>query len=84
MLGQIYIQLWQVNFSTRPTALELARESKVGFQYASKVISEIHLHDEIIDPAEICLGKNVKPGIGNNLTPEEDFFLLSLHSEILN
>ena len=45
---------------------------------------EIHLHDEIIDPAKIRLGKNIKPGVGNKLTPKEDLFLLSLRAKIPN
>jgi hypothetical protein len=52
-VGQNYLQLWQLNFPTQPTILELTREPNVGWEYASKVISEIH--DEIIDPAEIRL-----------------------------
>jgi hypothetical protein len=66
------------------TALELASESNFRWWYAAKVISEIHLHDEIIDPAEIFLGKNVQRGVGKHLTPEEDMFLLSLCAEIPN
>jgi hypothetical protein len=83
-VGQIYLQLWQLNFPIRPSANELARESNVGWEYAAKVISEIHLNNQIIDPAEICLGKNIKQGVGNNLTPQEDFFSLSLPVKILN
>jgi hypothetical protein len=83
-VGQIYLQLWQLNFPTRPSANELAREVNVGWHYAAKVISEIHLNDEIMDPAEICLGKNIERGVGNNLTPGEDLFRLSLHAEIPN
>jgi transposase len=83
-VGQVYLQLWQLNFPTRPSANELAREANVGWHYADKVITEIHLNDEIIDPAEIRLGKNVERGVGNNLTPEEDLFLLSLRAEIPN
>jgi hypothetical protein len=56
-VGQNYLRLWQLSFPARPTAHELARESNVGWEYAAKVISEIDLHDEIIDPAEIRLGK---------------------------
>ncbi len=73
-VGQNYLQLWQLNFPTRPTALELSRESKVGFEYTAKVVSEIHLQDEIIDPAEICLGKNTKQGVGNKLTQRKTSF----------
>ena len=83
-VGQTYLQLWQLSFPARPTASELARESNVGWEYADKVISEIHLHNEIIDPAEIRLGKSIQRGIGNDLTPEEDMFLLSLRVEIPN
>jgi hypothetical protein len=83
-VGQKYLELWRLNFPTRPTASELARESNVGWNYADKVISEIHLNNEIIDPAEIRLGKNVERGAGNKLTPEEDLFLLSLRVEIPN
>jgi hypothetical protein len=83
-VGQTYLRLWELSFPAIPTALELARESKVGWEYAAKVISEIHHHDEIIDPAEIRLGKNVLRGVGNHLTPEEDMFLLSLRAEIPN
>jgi hypothetical protein len=83
-VGQTYLQLWQLSFPTRPTASELARELNVGWEYANKVISEIHLHNEIIDPVEICLGKSIQRGVGNNLTPEEDMLLLSLHLEIPN
>jgi hypothetical protein len=35
----------------------------VGWEDAAKVISEIHLHDEIIGPAEICQGKNIEWGL---------------------
>jgi hypothetical protein len=79
-----YLQLWQLSFPTWPTASELARESNVGWEYAAKVISEIHLHNEIIDPAEIRLGKSIQRGVGNDLTPKEDIFLLSLRVEIPN
>jgi hypothetical protein len=58
-VGQTYLRLWELSFPAIPTALELARESNVGWRYAAKIISEIHLDDEIIDPAEIRLGKNV-------------------------
>ena len=80
-VGQTYLQLWQLSFPTRPTASELARESNVGWEYADKVISETHLHNEIIDPAEIRLGKSIQRGVGNDLTPEENMFLLSLRVE---
>jgi hypothetical protein len=83
-VGQTYLQLWQLSFLTRPTASELARESNVGWEYADKVISEIHPHNEIIHPAEIRLGKSIQRGVGNNFTPEEDMFLLSLRVEIPN
>jgi hypothetical protein len=62
-VGRTHLQLWELSFPAIPTALELARESNVGWGYAAKVILEIHLHDEIIDPAEICLGKNVQRGL---------------------
>jgi hypothetical protein len=61
--GQTYLRLWELSFSAIPAALELARELNVVWRYAAKVISEIHLHDEIIDPAEIRLGKNVQRGL---------------------
>ena len=83
-VGQIFLRLWELGFPVIPTALELARESKVGWEYADKVISEILLHDEIIDPTEIRLQKGVRRGIGMHLTREEDVFLLSLRSEIPN
>jgi prolyl-tRNA synthetase len=83
-VGQKYLQLWQLKFPARPTAQELARESNVGWEYAAKVILEIDDRHEIIDPAEIRLGKNIERGVGNKLTPEEDFFLLSLRAEIPN
>ena len=66
-VGQIYLQLLEFSFPAIPTALQLARESNVGWGYAAKVISEIHLHDEIIDPAVIRRGKNVHRGVGNHL-----------------
>jgi hypothetical protein len=78
------LRLGELSFPAIPTVLELARESSVGWGYAAKVISEIHLHDEIINPAEICLGKNVQWGVGQHLTPEEDMFLLSLRAELSN
>jgi hypothetical protein len=81
-VGQRYLRLWELSFLAIPTALELARESNVGWRYATKVISEIHLHDDIINPAEIRLGKNVQRGVGQHLTPEEDMFLLSLRVEM--
>jgi hypothetical protein len=56
----------------------------VQFKYAAKVILEIQLYHEIIDPAEICLGKNIKLGVQNKLMPKEVFFLLSLCAENLN
>jgi hypothetical protein len=59
-VGQTYLRLWELSFPAILTALELARESNVGWRYAAKVISEIHLHNEIIDPAEIRRGKNVQ------------------------
>jgi hypothetical protein len=84
-VGQNYLQLvWELSYPTRPTASELARESNVEWEYAAKVILEIHLHYEIIDPSEIRLGKNIERGVGNNLTPEEDMFLLSLRVNIPN
>jgi hypothetical protein len=45
---------------TRPNALELDRELNVEWEYATKVLSEIHLNDEINDPAEIHLGKMIE------------------------
>jgi hypothetical protein len=63
------LQLWELSFPAIPTALEVARESNVGWRYAAKIILEIHLHDEIINPAEIHLGKNVQWGVGKHLTP---------------
>jgi hypothetical protein len=54
-VGKTYLRLWELGFPVIPTALELARESKVGWEYAAKVITEIYLYDEIIDPAEIHL-----------------------------
>jgi hypothetical protein len=83
-VGQTYLQLWQLSFPTRLSSNELAREADVGWHYANKVISKIDLNKEIIDPAEIRLGKNVEWGIGNKLTPEEDLLLLSLCVEIPN
>jgi hypothetical protein len=71
-------------FSAIPAALELARKLNVGWRYAAKVILENHLHDEIINTAEIGLGKNVQRGAGKHLTPEEDMLLLSRHAEIPN
>jgi hypothetical protein len=68
-VGQIYLPLWQLSFPARPSSNELARETNVGWHYANKVISEIDLNGEIIDPAEIRLGKNAERGIGNKLTP---------------
>jgi hypothetical protein len=62
-VGQTYLRLWELRFPTIPSALELAREWKVGQRYATKAISEIHLHDEIIHSAEIHLGKNVQRGL---------------------
>jgi hypothetical protein len=82
---QTYLRLWELSFPAIPAALELARESNAGWQYVAKVISEIHLHDEIFGPAEIRLGKNVQRGVGKHLTPkEEDMLLLSLRAEIPN
>jgi hypothetical protein len=81
-VGVTYLRLWELSFPVIPTALELARESKVGWEYAAKVIAEMNLHDEIINPAEIHLQKNVQRGVGMHLTREKDGFLLSLHSEI--
>jgi hypothetical protein len=78
------LRLWELSFPAIPTALELARESNAGWRYAAEVISEIHLHDKIIVPAEISLGKNVKRGVGQHFTPKEDMFLLSLCVEIPN
>jgi hypothetical protein len=37
-----------------------------------------------MSPAEIRLGKSIQRGVGNNLTPKEDLFLLSLRVEIPN
>ena len=71
-VGQTYLRLWELSFPAITTALELARDSNVGWGYAAKVILEIHLHDEIIDPAKIRLGKNVQRGVGKHLKPEED------------
>jgi hypothetical protein len=83
-VSKTYLRLWELSFPAIPAALELASESNVGWRYAAKVILEIHLHDEIIAPAEIRLGKNVQRGVGQHLTPEEDMFLLSLCAEIPN
>jgi hypothetical protein len=76
-VAQNYI-LWELNFPTLPATSELARELNFGCEYAAKVISAIRLQNEIIDPA------STQRGVGNNLTPEEDLFLLSLHVEIRN
>jgi hypothetical protein len=83
-VGQTYLQLWQLSFLTRPTASELASESNVGWEYADKVIWEIHLHNEIIDPAEIRLGKSIQQGVGNNLISRKTcfFFPFALKSQI--
>jgi hypothetical protein len=55
-VGQNELQLWEQNLPTWPTAHELARELNVGWEYAAKFTSDIHLHDaEIIDQAEIRL-----------------------------
>jgi hypothetical protein len=51
---------------------------KIGWEYATKVISEIHLHHEMIDLAEIRLHRNIKRGVGINLTPKEDFFFFPI------
>jgi hypothetical protein len=83
-VGKTYLRLWELSFPAIPIALELARESNVRWRYAAKVISEIHLHDAIIAPAGILLGKNVRWGVGQHLAPEEDMFLLSLYAEIPN
>ena len=81
-VGQTYLRLWELSFPAIPTALELARESNISWGYAEKLISEIHLQDEIIDPAEIRLGKDVQRGVGKHLTPEEDMFLTRVLNEI--
>jgi hypothetical protein len=70
-VGQRYLRLWELSFLAIPTALELARESNVGWRYATKVISEIHLHDDIINPAEIRLGKNVHGGLDSISHPRK-------------
>ena len=41
-VGTTYLRLWELSYPTRPTALELSRESNVGWEYAAKVMSEIH------------------------------------------
>jgi hypothetical protein len=83
-VGQNYLQLWELNFPTQPTVHKVARDSNIGWEYAAKVLSEVHLHDKIINQTEISQGKNIKQGAGNNLIPEEDFFLLSLRVKIPN
>jgi hypothetical protein len=56
-VGQTYLRLWGLSSPVVPTALELARESKVGWEYAAKVIAEILHHNEIIDGDEMHLSQ---------------------------
>jgi hypothetical protein len=73
-VGQICLQLWQLSFLTRLSSNELAREANVGWHYANKVISEINLKKEIIDPAEIRLGKTSNGGLETNSPPRKTYF----------
>jgi transposase len=77
-----------VNESTKklPSVAELARECKVGWDYARRVVAEIHSKGSIIQPDVIRSAKNKHCGVNERvrLTLEEELFLLILRIEIPN
>jgi hypothetical protein len=76
-----YLDLWEQNWPFKPSMRGLARHVRVSNKYATRVIHELTVKGHLQNPAVTKLNKNVVRGVGLDLTPEEEIFLLSLRIE---
>ena len=70
-------------FPLKPSARVVAKEARVGYSYARKVIAEIEEFGGVIDPDDLKAAQKEKhdSGVGcNTLMPAHETFLLALHA----
>jgi transposase len=84
-VGMTYMQMLEEDLPAGegPTAAALARRTKVSWDYASKIVTEIEIRGTIIPPDMSRKDKHIKRGVGSllQLTVVEEWFLLALRAE---
>jgi hypothetical protein len=72
---------WQVGFPAIRQISHVAKVAKVGWKYAAKVVDEITITGDLIDPDIQKVEQNLARERGEFLLQEEEVFLLSLWAE---
>jgi hypothetical protein len=49
-VATVFADLWQVGFPATPQIAQVAKVAKVGWKYAAKVVDEITITGDLIDP----------------------------------
>jgi hypothetical protein len=80
-VATVFADLWQASFPSVPHISQVAKVAKVGWKYAAKVVDEITITGDLIDPDIQKVQQNVARQRGEFLSQEEEVFLLSLRAE---
>jgi hypothetical protein len=80
-VATVFADLWQVGFPTIPQTSHVAKVAKVGWKYAAKVVDEITITGDLIDPDIQKVEQNLSRERGEFLSQEEEVFLLLLRAE---
>jgi hypothetical protein len=81
-----FLQLKDELWPSYPTITDVAKQARVGWNYANRVVGELREKGESLahlsDPAVTHYEKTSRDGVYHSfLTPEEEMFLLSLRAE---
>jgi methionine salvage enolase-phosphatase E1 len=80
-VATVFADLWQVGFPVIPQISHVATVAKVSWKYAAKVVDEISITGDFIDPDIQKVEQNLAREQGEFLSQEEEVFLLSLRAE---
>ena len=80
-VAQAYRRMKDEAAPALPTILDLAKECQVSWHYASRVAQEVELHGQIQAPRMLMLESQNHRHVGDCLSTDEAYFLLSLRAE---
>jgi hypothetical protein len=85
-VGGLFLDLMEEATVAEPSITQLAKEAKVSWDYAAKVVDELKTNGNIISPSTLKLKKNTRVGIGSvvRLTIAEEEYLLGLRADAPN